>query len=77
MKGGYTGRVLVVELDSGEISARDYPPAYAEDHLGGFGPTTGFSRSFPGRERIPFLPTTRSSWGLAPSWGRRCRGLPG
>ena len=37
MKGGYTGRVLVVELGSGEISARDYPPAYAEDHLGGFG----------------------------------------
>lgn len=37
MKGGHSGRLLAVELGSGEISAAEYPRSFAEDYLGGFG----------------------------------------
>ena len=37
MEGGYTGRLLAVELESGETSAVEYPRSFAEDYLGGFG----------------------------------------
>ncbi len=37
MRGGYTGRLLAVDLESGEIGADEYPRSFAEDYLGGFG----------------------------------------
>lgn len=69
MKGGYTGRVLVVELDSGEISARDYPLAYAEDHLGGFGANNRFFREFSQPGTNPLSPQNPVILGAGPFVG--------
>lgn len=37
MRGGHTGRTLVVDLASREFEASYYPYSYAKDYLGGFG----------------------------------------
>ena len=37
VEGGYTRRMLTVELGSGEVRAEEYPPSLAEEYLGGFG----------------------------------------
>lgn len=37
MRGGYTGRLMVVDLTRGEASVEDYREDFAADYLGGFG----------------------------------------
>ena len=37
MEGGYSGRVMVVDLAAGEVSIERYPEDFAKDFLGGFG----------------------------------------
>ncbi|MGQ9758008.1 MAG: aldehyde ferredoxin oxidoreductase N-terminal domain-containing protein [Actinomycetota bacterium] len=37
VRGGYAGKVLVVDLGRREVKASDLPPSYAREYLGGFG----------------------------------------
>ncbi|MDY6793767.1 MAG: aldehyde ferredoxin oxidoreductase N-terminal domain-containing protein [Actinomycetota bacterium] len=37
MGGGYTGRIMIVDLGRNEVTTEEYPAGYAHDYLGGFG----------------------------------------
>ena len=69
MEGGYTGRLLVIDLGREQVSVERYPETVAEDYLGGFGANnrlfTQFSR--PGTD--PFSPDNPVILGAGPLVG--------
>ena len=46
MGGGYTGRLMVVDLSRSEIAVEEYPQSFADDYLGGFGVNNRLFRDY-------------------------------
>jgi aldehyde:ferredoxin oxidoreductase len=69
VEGGYTGRLLVIDLSREQVAVERYPETVAEDYLGGFGANnrlfTQFSR--PGTD--PFSPDNPVILGAGPLVG--------
>lgn len=69
MKGGYTGRLLAVNLEKGEISAEDYPVSHARDFLGGFGVNNRLWMKYGKPGTDPFSPDNPVILGAGPLVG--------
>lgn len=69
VEGGYTGRLLVVDLGRGSTSVERYPAAVAERYIGGFGANNSLSTEFFREGKGPFSPDNPIVLGAGPLVG--------
>ncbi|MEW6553801.1 MAG: aldehyde ferredoxin oxidoreductase N-terminal domain-containing protein [Actinomycetota bacterium] len=69
MEGGYTGRMMVVDLTSAKVSIEACPEGLAEDHLGGFGACNRLFADYSRPGTDPFAPENPVIFGAGPLVG--------
>jgi aldehyde:ferredoxin oxidoreductase len=69
MQGGYSGRLMVVDLTRGKVSLEDYPEEYAGDYLGGFGVNNRLFTAYASPGNDPFSPQNPVIFGAGPMVG--------
>ena len=69
MGGGYTGRLMVVDLSRSEIAVEEYPQSFADDYLGGFGVNNRLFREYSNPGTESFSPENPVILGAGPMVG--------